>query len=160
MKGGVSLFSLAAASAGVALCVGFSGKKHMRMGALSLVWILTFLLPVSGILDLGLSGVAERFCYLPSVGVSILFGYLTGTVLSGKGERLPSRAILAGLFIILAAGTFHHASRWKNEVVLFQSAISSSPYPVANLHFNLGNALLEKGRIEESIEGLSKEHLT
>lgn len=156
MKGGASLFSLAIASAGVALCLGFSGKKQERMGALSLVWILTFLLPVSGILDLGLSGVAERFCYLPSVGVSILFGYLAGTVLSRKGGRLPFKAILAGLFLILAAGTFHHASRWKNEVVLFQSAISSSPYPVANLHFNLGNALLEKGRIEESVEAFDK----
>jgi tetratricopeptide (TPR) repeat protein len=135
----------------VVICLLFSGKRHRYVGLLALVWVLIFLGPVSGILSLGLSAVAERFCYLPSVGFALLSGYVLG-LWSGRSSLTKGyTVVVGGLIVLFAAGSVLHASRWKDDVVLFENAVIGRPVSVPNMYFNLGNAYVETGAFRKGI---------
>jgi tetratricopeptide (TPR) repeat protein len=142
---GLDMLSIAISSALVALCLFLSGKRHNRVGLLAASWILLFLLPVSGAVGLGLSGIAERFCYLPSVGLALVAGYVLGELFRKGSGHLLTGILTAGLFFLLAAGAFLHAGRWSDEVTFFSHAAASGPVSIPNIHFNLGNAYVDAG---------------
>ncbi len=133
----------------VALCLVISGKSHRFAGYISLVWVLVFLLPVSGIVGLGLSVIAERFCYLPSVGVALAAGYGMGILWSKQPSRHLLKMLVLIIFIFFSVGSWFHSMRWKNDVILFENAVKAGPVP--NMYYNLGNAYTDAGEYEKGI---------
>jgi tetratricopeptide (TPR) repeat protein len=133
-----------------------SGTRHGRIGCLSMVWTVLFILPVSGVVGLGSSSIAERFCYLPSVGAVLLAGYGLALVWSWTSQRKAVVAAVCAVGLAMFYGSVRHADSWSDEVTLFTSAVSSSPFPVPNMYFNLGNAYVEAGRPHDGIRMFTK----
>jgi len=148
--------NLAAASGFVILSLVLAGKRHRRVGYVALSWIVLFLLPVSGIVGLGMAVIAERFCYLPSVGFVLVVGYTLGLGF----KKVPVKSvygILVGLLVfLLGAGSVLHAARWKDDVTFFRHAVESGPVSVPNMHFNLGNAYVEAGDLRSGIRAFEE----
>jgi tetratricopeptide (TPR) repeat protein len=138
------------------MCLCLSGKRHRRIGLLALSWVFLFLGPVSGVLGLGLSVVAERFCYLPSVGFTLVTGYALGLLYGKSSLKGVYSALIAGLVVLLATGGILHAARWKDDVTFFEHAVNKRPVSVANMYFNLGNAYVEAGAPGKGIRAFKK----
>jgi tetratricopeptide (TPR) repeat protein len=125
---------------------------------LPLAFIFAFLLPVLRADAIGGANFAERYLYLPSVGVAWLAGLL-GCRMAGAVTSLPRRRLLttagiagiagiAGLAALsLAAGT--RAAIYRDDRSLFTAAVRSMPASEI-AHNNLGTALYGAGRFAEA----------
>jgi len=122
-------------------------------------WIVVTLLPVLNIIPIPNvdSLVAERYLYLPSVGLCILaasfFSWLSGI------NRLPAsrlmRYLAASLFLLFievyAFQTLQRNLVWRNELTLWRDTVGKSPGNF-KVRCNLSIALHGAGRYDEALE--------
>jgi tetratricopeptide (TPR) repeat protein len=119
--------------------------------------------PTLGLVDssyMKFSFVADRYQYLASIW---LLALLSAAIVTGCRvlPRVPLRlaqACLTVAIVALAALTWQRAIVYKDEVTLFSHIAGLNPN-AADVHLNLGAALLEAGRPAEAIQPL-KEALT
>jgi protein O-mannosyl-transferase len=113
-------------------------------------------LPTSNLIVLIGSIMAERFLYLPSVGLA---GFVLAAIFAlGRRLRLPhpaaARAAWVALSIAclaLAGRSYARNSDWKDEVSLWTSAVDVSPNS-GKAHYNLGQALQHvAGGVDDAI---------
>jgi protein O-mannosyl-transferase len=115
--------------------------------AVGWLWYLGTLVPVIGLIQVGAQARADRYTYLPMVGLSIMLAW-------GLAEVLKSQAaISAAIVACLACAVLSEAQiqYWRNSETLFRHAleVTSGNYLA---HHNLGVALADEGRFAEAIE--------
>jgi Flp pilus assembly protein TadD len=133
--------SLAVLAAITAVAVVFRRTKPwLPVGWL---WYAGMLVPVIGLVQVGQAGMADRYTYLPSIGLALMICW---SVPKTKGT-----AVAAGIATLaLAAATWRQAAYWKDSVTLFTRAIEvTRDNGIA--HSNLGLALYQRGDLEGAI---------
>ena len=110
------------------------------------LWYLTMLAPVIGILRVGAQTRADRYTYLPQIGLYLLLTWAAAELCAGWRRR---RVVLGGCAtVILAALIFGARAQtfyWRNSESLWTHTLAcTSDNAVA--HNNLGNALFQKAR--------------
>ena len=143
---GLSLLILTLISAGV-----MAGWRKYPYLAAGWCWYLIMLVPVIGLIQSGLRARADRYTYLPEIGLYILMTWLVVEVCSGWRNR---RLILGcGAVIILGALTWCarvQTAWWQNSESLWTHTLACTS-DNAEAHYNLGNALLKKDEVNEAI---------
>src|SRR5438067_2265130 len=83
-------------------------------------WYLGMLVPVIGLVQIGEQGHADRYTYLPHIGLFVLAVWLVADVTAAAKFR-PRVAIAAAVVIIvaLASATFIQTSYWRNSETLW-----------------------------------------
>src|SRR5262249_3185660 len=130
----------------VSAAVVVSRRRYLIAGWL---WYVVTLLPVSGLIPSGFEAMADRWTYVPMVGVSIAIAW-GGAELAARSSR---RAVEVGAAVVLAAlvvTSWHQARYWRDSITLYEHSLAAAPDP-AILHYNLANALDRKGRRDEAI---------
>lgn len=128
--------------------------KRNRIISFGLAWFLINLLPVANILPKTFF-VAERYLYIPSFGFCLVVGFLFWQMVIGRTLRIFG-AILFGLVILLySVRTIVRNGDLKSEQTLWSKTLIVNPMSVPG-HANLGAALLNSGRFEESINESKK----
>ncbi len=121
---------------------------HFTVGWL---WYLITLLPVIGIVQVGSQSMADRYTYLPLVGIFI--GVCWGIPdLAGRGRnrvRVVAAAACASI-AVLSVVSWQQAGFWRNSVSLFSHALAVTTEN-AVAHGNLATALSLEGREEEAL---------
>ncbi len=111
------------------------------------MWYVITIMPVIGIIQNGDYGMADRYTYLPSIGISIM-------LIWGLHSLMKSKKFLfvAGIAVltIMAVLSWNQCGYWKNSVNLFNHALSVTRNNFL-AHNDLGLALYEKGKFEEAI---------
>ena len=132
----------------IAVCLVKGSRRYLLAGWL---WYLITLLPVIGLVQVGSHSIADRYTYIPLVGIFVMTVWGVPDVLGDWKQKKP--ALWVGscvLMVILIAMTSYQLGHWKNSITLFSHAVAvTERNPVARN--NLGYALLEAGRIEEAI---------
>lgn len=143
--------ALAAAAGFLALCLLRAGRGSGRIGLLALLWTLAWLVPVSGLVPIRSAVVAERYLYLPSVGLALAVAGSLRPVLASPRWRPAVAAIVLPLLFLFGLGTLEQSRVWSDDLTLFSTMVRTSPAaPVA--HNNLGRELGRLGRTAESAE--------
>jgi protein O-mannosyl-transferase len=141
-----SLLVLAAVS--LAVVRARRNRPYLLMGW---CWFLVTLLPVIGLLQVGAQAWADRFSYLPLIGLFIMAAWgacdLTG--------QLPQRAVLlflpAGAVVAACAAlTWYQLGFWQDNVTLYRHTIAVNA-AVPKIHSNLGMALSARGDLDGAI---------
>ena len=124
------------------------------------VWFyyLITLLPVAGIIQVGLHSAADRFTYLPSVGLSMLVGvgvlWLWNKV-SNFQNRWLVRCFMLSLVCFALAGmawrTVIQFAVWENSESMWKAVIAGSKEPVPEGYYGLGLYYYEQGNCDEAI---------
>ena len=114
-------------------------------------WYLGTLVPVIGIVQVGEQAMADRYMYVPLIGIFIALSWgLAERVKNSRQKLLP---ILGGIFVLVAL-TWAQVSHWKNGITLFEHAIlvteNQTPSFVI-VYNNLGHALASEKRYEEAV---------
>jgi tetratricopeptide (TPR) repeat protein len=114
-------------------------------------WFLVMLLPVIGIVQVGFQSMADRYTYLPILGLQFMLIW----TLRGLAHRAVARWTLALLSVLVLAGaaarTWDQESRWRDPVTLFEHALAATG-PSSIAHGFLGYTLLGVGRLDEAEE--------
>lgn len=120
-----------------------SGSVPVRFG---LLWLMINYLPISNIIPIPSAPLAERYVYLPAVGLWIIAGD-RGWALYGRVPAKRALAAAAAVVLLLLGGVTVTRNRdWRNDVALFGSVVRTDPRsPIG--HFNLGNALKDAGNL-------------
>jgi len=120
------------------------------------VWYLLTLLPVIGLLQVGDQAHADRYTYVPLVGIFVMVVWGVADFAAAWHLRAAGLWTLGILVTILCcAGTRRQLSYWSDGETLFRRALAvTGDNQVA--YSNLSTALLEKGKPEEAIALLQK----
>ena len=117
-----------------------TSKKYPYI-AVGLLWYLGTLVPVIGLVQVGEQAMADRYTYIPLIGLFILIAWGVPDLLKKWQYRkiflgLSAVVILSALTVI----TLSQASHWKNGITLFENAVkvTENNYKAQN---NLGTAL-------------------
>lgn len=114
-------------------------------------WFLVTLFPVIGLTQAGFSSMADRFSYMPHVGLFIMVAW-GGTDLTQNMKRQKMFLVLTATAVIIASSaiTWRQIALWKNSIVLFEHALKVTENNWLALN-NLGKAYLDVGRIDDAL---------
>lgn len=111
-------------------------------------WYLGTLVPVIGLVQVGEQSRADRYTYIPLLGLFILIAWGVPPLL--KRLRIPAAPLAVIVLAGLSACTFFQVRHWKNNFALFSHAARVVPdNHVA--HLNVGSMLADQGRFPEAI---------
>jgi hypothetical protein len=116
------------------------------------LWFLVTLAPVIGLVQVGLQSIADRYTYLPSVGLSIAVVWLLADLLgSGMFGRTMAVILSAGAIVACAVSTSRLLPCWTNAVMLFTHA-QASVEPNCEIEEHLAAAYADAGQSLPAIE--------
>jgi tetratricopeptide (TPR) repeat protein len=121
--------------------------RERRYLAVGWLWFVIGLVPAIGVVQVGRQAMADRFTYLPLIGLILIAVWGAADLLGGR--RLPA-ALLAGAAIAAcAAASLAHIGTWRDSVTVFRNAIAVTGDNSAAQHY-LASALDERGRFEDA----------
>jgi tetratricopeptide (TPR) repeat protein len=120
-------------------------RPHLLVGWL---WFLGTLVPVIGIVQTGSQAMADRYTYLPHVGlfVAVAWSAREFAVRSRIHARVTA-GLAAAMLVALGAATYRQTLVWADSVTLFEHALAVTDDNWL-AHNNLGDALAKEGRLE------------
>ncbi|MEA2710308.1 MAG: protein O-mannosyl-transferase [Phycisphaerales bacterium] len=145
----LGLIALLAATAAV-VWFGRGGRRYLPVGWF---WFLGMLAPVIGVVQVGQQAMAERYTYLPLIGlfIMVVWGARDAALRGGPGRR---RGIAVTAAVVLLACTVASARQlgyWRNSHLLFERGLEVAPdNPV--FRFHVAEAYRQQGQAEEAIE--------
>jgi protein O-mannosyl-transferase len=146
----VALVFLLAVTALVAVCWR---RRYLAVGWL---WFLGTMVPMIGLMQVGKQSMADRYAYLPYLGLFIMLCW--GVADWAQGRHLPAALLPAVSFAVLAALavlTYRQVGYWADDVTLWSHTLE-----VTDRNWfaesGLGDALKKRGQSEEAMQHFFK----
>ena len=115
------------------------------------LWYLGTLVPVIGLVQVGAQAMADRYTYIPAIGISVMLAWTAADAVTGQPRLKPAIAALAfiscGLSMALAR---NQAGYWMNSETLFRHAIAVTKDNYL-ARINLAVYLAQNGRPQEAV---------
>ncbi len=121
------------------------GVRRYPFFAVGWLWFLGTMVPVIGLVQIGDLGMADRFTYLPSLGLAIMiaWGAQSGSAAGPRAAKIV-RFAAVGIVLALSFLSFRQVGIWRDGVVLFGHVLAlGGEHPLA--HYGLGEALQKTG---------------
>jgi tetratricopeptide (TPR) repeat protein len=120
------------------------------------LWYTITIAPVIGIIQIGDFAVADRYHYLPSVGISMMLAWGIPSLIRNDNMRRKILFPAAVAFLLfLSALAWKQCGYWRNSFSLFSRAVEVTQNNYL-AYTSLGLAWFEKGNITEAIEHYNK----
>jgi tetratricopeptide (TPR) repeat protein len=120
------------------------------------LWFLGTLVPVIGLVQAGRQTMADRYFYIPSIGLFIALVFGLGDI--AKSWRVaPSLRAGIALVVLLILATLTNAQihRWRDSFTLFEHTLAVTP-PNPLIEYDLGLAFAESNRYDEAAPHFEK----
>jgi tetratricopeptide (TPR) repeat protein len=120
------------------------------------LWYLGTLVPVIGVVQAGSQAMADRYTYVPLIGLFIILAWgLFDLVQQNRLKNLAIPAISIAVLGALAAVSWVQVGYWKDSIALFSHALDVTQNNYV-AHNNLGHRLLELGKTDEALTQFEK----
>jgi len=114
-------------------------------------WYLGTLVPVIGLVQVGSQSMADRYTYVPLIGIFIIIAWGASDILTRWQYRRAFLAISAGCILsVLTIVTWMQLQYWQNSISLFEHTINVTTDNFT-MHCCMGTALAEQGKIDEAV---------
>jgi tetratricopeptide (TPR) repeat protein len=119
--------------------------------AVGWLWYLGTAVPIIGIMQVGVQVVADRYAYIPLIGLFVALTWGLSSLADAAGVSMASRSVAAALVLAaLALTTWRQVSVWQGTVNLWSHAVEvTSNNSLAEDY--LANTLFELGRYQEGM---------
>ena len=90
-------------------------------------WYLGTLIPVIGLVQVGKQAMADRYTYLPSIGLAIMLSWSISSLM--KNKRTINKILFplaAGFLVIMSFLTWQQCGYWKNNIDLWNHALKAT----------------------------------
>lgn len=114
------------------------------------LWFVGMMVPVSGLVQVGVQAMADRYMYLPSIGLSLA---IAGSLAAGveRARVLPLAISTGAVLMFWSALTVRQLGVWKDSITLFTHTLAVAGRGNYLAYDNRGVALAEAGRVDEAI---------
>ncbi|HOT12922.1 MAG TPA: tetratricopeptide repeat protein, partial [Polyangiaceae bacterium] len=110
------------------------------------LWFMGTLVPVIGLVQVGSQSIADRYTYIPSIGVFMALAWgvdeMAGRFRHGRRWQW---AVGVAVSVALAAATYVQAGRWQNNAILYRHTLAVSRSFNVYAHYFVGIDCFERG---------------
>jgi tetratricopeptide (TPR) repeat protein len=145
-----------AVAGALALFVGISGlawvQRRRRPWLLTgWAWWLVALAPMAGLVQVGIQSIADRYTYIPMLGVHLAILWTLRDAFSTPSARRT--LALAGVAVLVACAgrTWHQQGVWRNSLTLFEHAVAVTEKNYL-AHNNIGTHLAQLERHADAVD--------
>ena len=146
------------AASALLLCVLTGLALHYRRHrylCVGWLWFLAALLPMIGLVQVGEQAMADRYAYLPLVGIFLILcwgvpEWASRYNVPGTWLRISVAAVLSALSLL----TYRQISYWHDAVTLWSHALKVTPRRAEQIQLELGIALDQQGRFDDAMPHL------
>jgi tetratricopeptide (TPR) repeat protein len=132
--------------------VFWAKRKRYPFFLMGWLWYAGTLVPVIGLVQVGRQAMADRYTYIPSIGVLILIVWgASALALRWPGARVVLMAAGAAALLACLTLTRQQIGYWRNSETLFRHAVAVTTDNFV-AHFNLGVALDDEGQTDAAIQ--------
>jgi protein O-mannosyl-transferase len=143
----LALVLLAGISAGV-----FMLRRKQSYLLVGWLWYLGMLVPAIGLVQVGAQAHADRYTYLPQIGVCIIAAWaVTDLLCSWRYGRRVLRMGAFGVMVALMTCSWKQTSYWRDSESLWTHTLACTSGNFVG-HNNLGNVLADQGRYAGAVE--------
>jgi Tfp pilus assembly protein PilF len=115
------------------------------------LWYLGTLVPVIGLVQVGDQSMADRYTYIPLIGIFLTVTWAVFEFAEGRHfGRAALKVVLPAVVVSLAVAAWSQAGYWRDNVALYSHSLAVTEKNW-KLWYNLGLAKIELGRNEEGI---------
>jgi len=116
------------------------------------LWYLGTLVPVIGLVQVGVQSIADRYTYVPLVGLSVVGVWAIGDLTAKQPTLRTAVGTIAVIgCVALAAASYRQAGYWESSETLFRHTLAITHGNAATEN-NLGVVLQREGRKDEAAE--------
>ena len=143
---GAALFLLAL----TALAVGL--RHRCPAFLVGWLWYLGTLVPVIGLVQVGVQTMADRYTYVPLIGIFLALAFaVPAAVVRQRWGRVVAAALAGAALVACAAGTILYLRCWRDDGTVWRRDLQVTvDNPVA--HLNMGGWLYKEGKVDEAEE--------
>jgi len=135
----------------ITITIIFGARRHKYL-ATGWLWYLGTLVPVIGIVQVGSQAYADRYTYVPLIGLFIIIAWLVPDVLFGWRYKKIAITTSACLVVtVMTIVTILQLRHWRNTITLFEHTLSVTKEN-SFAHNVLANTYGRIGQIDKSIE--------
>ena len=136
----------------ITVCAGARRYPYLAVGWL---WYLGTLVPVIGLVQVGAQAMADRYTYIPLIGLFIIITWGVPDLL----RRLPFRKFILGfasllIVVLLSLLSWQRCSLWGNNLALWNDVLNN--HKVAFAYNIRGIGYAEKGQYQMAIGDYNK----
>lgn len=115
------------------------------------LWFLGMLVPMIGIVQVGMQARANRYTYLSQIGLYLLVTW-GAMELFARWRRGREVSIVAAVLIVsgLMVHAYAETSFWRDSITMWNHALANTTNNY-NAHTQLADALMKKGQVDEAI---------
>jgi len=114
------------------------------------LWYLGTLVPVIGVVKVGVADIADRYTYLPSIGLFIIVAWAAAELFN---RWRNAKVLLTALAVVILSAwtvrTWFQVAYWRNDITLYEHTLDVTENNFV-IHHNLGVVLTDQGRLEEA----------
>ena len=115
--------------------------RRWRYAPTGWFWYVGTLVPVIGLVQVGSQAMADRYTYLPSIGIFAVLAW-AGAELFRRLSQWSAGLICGAWLVVLATATWLQVQYWTSSIFLFTHALQAGEVS-ALAHHNLGHGLME-----------------
>jgi tetratricopeptide (TPR) repeat protein len=145
--GQVALAGLAITAVTAAAAAKASDRPYLVVGWL---WYLGMLVPMIGLIQVGQQARADRYMYLPLIGLAIAAAWGAHDAVRGRTGRRALGAAGAALVLVLGVRSWDQVGIWRDSRTLFEHALAVSEGNF-KAHVGLGDTLQREGLHAEAV---------
>jgi tetratricopeptide (TPR) repeat protein len=132
--------------------VFFYYRKKLGFLIVGWLWFIITLIPVIGIIQVGDQAMADRYTYLPSIGILIIVVFsLAKAVEKFPKLKIPAASIAIIVLTVLTILTINYVNIWREKITLYSHAVKVTQNNYI-MHNNLGAVLLKNNKVDEAVE--------
>jgi Flp pilus assembly protein TadD len=135
----------------VAIYVWRAGAQRAAYITTGWFWYLGTLVPVIGLVQVGLQSHADRYMYIPMVGLSMVVAWGAADIVRKWPQTksaIVAAAVISGVVCLTLASA--EAAYWQNSETIFRRALAITGDNWQS-HYNLGHYLMKAGRVAEAV---------
>ncbi len=114
------------------------------------LWYLGTLVPVAGFVHVGAQGYADRYTYVPLIGIFICFSWGFSRIGSRSKSTIPDNLMIIAITAALIPLTRHQVGLWRNSKTLFTHTVNRTTNNFL-MHENLAIVLHKEGMKDDAL---------
>ena len=131
--------------------------KQKPYYAVGWFWYIGTLVPVIGVISVGIFSMADRYTYVPLIGIFVIIAWGVPDMLPQFSYRKHLLVLMAlSVLIFLSVATRVQISHWRNSFALYTHALAVTKDNPAVHHF-MGNLYFKQGIFEKAADQYRQE---